>query len=100
MLTVEQKKYVKEHFATKNTIEIAEFLQVPTREVSKYASNSRLKKSSKSLYQKKIDLSSKFGINFAKLPTYSYVVTSQFGLIAFIFKVFKDRNNMFRVNNM
>jgi hypothetical protein len=47
------KKYVKEHFATKNTIEIAEFLQVPTREVSKYASNSRLKKSSKSLYQKK-----------------------------------------------
>jgi hypothetical protein len=53
MLTVEQKKYVKEHFATKNTVEIAEFLQVPTREVSKYASNSRLKKSSKSLYQKK-----------------------------------------------
>ena len=53
MLSIEQKKYVKEHFETKNTVEIAKFLGVPTIEVSKYASNSRLKKSCKSLYQKK-----------------------------------------------
>lgn len=53
MLTTEQKKYVKEHFAIKNTSEIAKFLEVEIREVSKYASNSHLKKSSKELYQKR-----------------------------------------------
>lgn len=53
MLNQEQKQYIKINFSTQNTVDIANFLGVPTKEVSKYASNSRLKKSSKSLYQKR-----------------------------------------------